>query len=100
MSNKKDIWVCPECGKRVEATESDYIDAGYPYCADCDCYMDRTDTASEQLQQTEKDACQFCLGAKGGTPGNENIIGGVVLCDDCHALLCQMEENDGIRIFL
>ncbi len=33
-----------------------------------------------------RDKCQFCLGHKGGTPGNENVIGGVVVCDFCTAL--------------
>lgn len=30
------------------------------------------------------DACEECNGTKGGTPGNENIIDGRVLCDYCH----------------
>ena len=34
-----------------------------------------------------RDACEFCLGAKGGTPGNENIVDGVTTCDYCHVLL-------------
>ena len=33
----------------------------------------------------EKDACEKCKGSKGGTPGNENIIKGRVLCDYCTA---------------
>lgn len=33
----------------------------------------------------EKDACEKCHGEKGGTPGNENIVKGRVLCDYCHA---------------
>jgi hypothetical protein len=31
------------------------------------------------------DACQVCNGTKGGVAGNENIIGGKVVCDYCHA---------------
>lgn len=34
-----------------------------------------------------KDACQYCLGAKGNVRGNENIIGGVICCDDCSVLV-------------
>ncbi len=33
------------------------------------------------------DECQLCLGAKGGVPGNENVVRGLVMCDYCHALL-------------
>lgn len=33
----------------------------------------------------ERDNCQVCMGAKGGTKGNENVIDGVVTCDYCHA---------------
>ena len=31
------------------------------------------------------DACTVCRGARGGEPGNENIVDGVVMCDYCHA---------------
>ncbi len=43
-----------------------------------------------------RDKCEFCLGAKGGVPGNENIIGGVIVCDYCDALLlrlCRPQET-------
>lgn len=30
-----------------------------------------------------RDNCRRCNGAKGGVPGNENVINGVVLCDYC-----------------
>jgi hypothetical protein len=30
------------------------------------------------------DACEICLGRNGGTPGNENNIDGVVMCDQCY----------------
>ena len=33
----------------------------------------------------QKDACERCHGARGGIPGNENIVDGVTLCDYCHA---------------
>lgn len=29
------------------------------------------------------DNCQVCLGARGGMPGNENVVDGVVMCDIC-----------------
>lgn len=31
------------------------------------------------------DNCQRCHGARGGAPGNENVVDGVVLCDWCSA---------------
>lgn len=31
------------------------------------------------------DKCSICHGSKGGVPGNENIVDGVVMCDYCHA---------------
>lgn len=31
-----------------------------------------------------RDNCMICLGARGGEPGNENIINGVAVCDYCH----------------
>jgi len=34
---------------------------------------------------TKLDACEECHGAKGGVPGNENIVDGRTLCDYCHA---------------
>lgn len=32
-----------------------------------------------------RDACQVCKGEKGGVPGNENIVDGIVMCDYCFA---------------
>lgn len=31
----------------------------------------------------QRDACEECRGAKGGVPGNENIVNGRTLCDYC-----------------
>jgi hypothetical protein len=28
--------------------------------------------------------CEICNGTQGGVPGNDNVIGGVVICDYCH----------------
>jgi len=33
--------------------------------------------------EPELDACTVCHGSKGGVPGNENIVDGVVMCDFC-----------------
>lgn len=43
----------------------------------------------------EKDNCAFCLGAKGGVRGNENVVGGVIVCDYCSALLHNMQKSPG-----
>jgi len=32
-----------------------------------------------------KCACQICNGGRGGVPGNENVIQGIVICDYCTA---------------
>lgn len=32
-----------------------------------------------------RDNCVRCKGAKGGVPGNENVIHGRAVCDYCHA---------------
>lgn len=34
---------------------------------------------------SERDNCEVCLGTRGGTKGNENVIDGVITCDYCHA---------------
>ena len=31
------------------------------------------------------DNCTVCFGANGGTPGNENWVDGILMCDYCHA---------------
>lgn len=40
------------------------------------------------------DGCKFCLGAKGGVPGNENVIGGEVICDYCTSLLMKIKDAE------
>ena len=56
-------------------------------------YYEHDQQAAEGGQErTGRSACQFCNGTHGGTPGNENIIGGVVMCDYCHALFLQAAE--------
>lgn len=51
-----------------------------------------------QYTGTLADACQFCLGQKGGTPGNENIVGGVTACDDCTVLIHRVMDADDNRL--
>lgn len=41
----------------------------------------------------ERDACQVCKGKRGGEPGNENLVNGVVMCDYCHSQWLD-ESND------
>lgn len=46
-----------------------------------------------RIAQNTTDKCQFCYGAKGGVPGNENRINGIVVCDYCHALYLQIRTS-------
>lgn len=48
--------------------------------------------ASQLASDPQRDGCQFCRGAKGGTPGNENRIGGVTICDYCTSLLRDIDK--------
>jgi hypothetical protein len=51
--------------------------------------LDRKDLAELRELITHsmegRDDCERCHGERGGVPGNENIVNGVVLCDYCHA---------------
>lgn len=47
-----------------------------------------------------RDHCARCRGKQGGTPGNENIIDGVVTCDYCHAALMRDRETKASAICL
>lgn len=38
------------------------------------------------------DKCHFCAGRRGGTPGNENIVHGLTICDYCHADIIKVER--------
>lgn len=44
-------------------------------------------TLEADAQTPGRDNCEFCLGHKGGVRGNENRIGGHVVCDYCTPLL-------------
>ena len=41
----------------------------------------------DMLDAKGKDKCEFCLGAKGGVPGHENVFNEVVVCDYCTPLV-------------
>lgn len=43
-------------------------------------------------RKPQKDACAFCLGAKGGTPGAENLFAGHLACDVCTVLLLDVRK--------
>jgi hypothetical protein len=44
------------------------------------------DAVTKNWERTfARDACQVCDGERGGTPGNENVVNGVIVCDYCHA---------------
>jgi len=40
---------------------------------------------NKELDLLMKDRCELCHREKGGALGNENVVGGVVVCDYCHA---------------
>lgn len=39
----------------------------------------------ERLWRLLPDKCEKCKGKRGGVRGNENVVGGVILCDYCSA---------------
>lgn len=41
------------------------------------------------------DNCEVCHGERGGVPGNENVVNGVIICDYCDYLQSnpQVEEE-------
>lgn len=41
----------------------------------------------------KRDGCELCKGERGGVPGNENVINGVVVCDYCSALLFPLPQE-------
>lgn len=41
-----------------------------------------------------RDNCEICSGSRGGAPGNENIIKGVVMCDYCSSDALQSGKID------
>lgn len=60
----------------------------------------RRNSVMEASPKEMRDQCQFCKGIKGGAPGNENVIGGVVCCDDCSVLATNIRDRvdpDGLH---
>ena len=48
---------------------------------------------------TAHDDCEICRGMRGGVPGNENIVGGRVVCDYCHVTAMREQiESDKQRM--
>lgn len=45
------------------------------------------------IKGNTKDGCETCQGARGGVPGNENIIDGKKVCDYCHADMMRNKQN-------
>ena len=40
------------------------------------------------------DHCEVCHGDRGGVRGNENVVGGQVICDYCHADKLEKENSE------
>lgn len=39
----------------------------------------------ERKRKASKDGCEVCGGTRGGVPGNEGVVDGMVACDACQA---------------
>lgn len=52
----------------------------------------RTSPRLQKILDSLKDGCEICGGAKGGVPGNENIIDGKRVCDYCHAEMLEKQK--------
>ncbi len=52
---------------------------------------------SEVRWSFKRDNCKMCLGSRGGCLGNENVMYGVVVCDDCSVLLGRDRPADPRR---
>ena len=51
-----------------------------------------------RLESTARSACEMCRGIKGGEPGNENVVNGVVMCDYCHSLHLKASDADPVWV--
>lgn len=61
-------------------------------------FGDRWPDRNYRIEYTGKgDGCEILTCQRGGTPGNENIIDGKVVCDYCHAEMMEArdEKNTG-----
>lgn len=76
---------CPRCGGYIEVKDLSYF-----------IRKEADKRKSPPKPPNLKDKCQWCLGAKGGVPGNENVIGGVITCDYCHSLWIIAVKVEGL----
>jgi hypothetical protein len=52
------------------------------------------ETVREMLYKAmHANQCRFCKGARGGVPGNENIVYGMTICDYCHSDIITVERT-------
>ena len=67
------------CAQEIDcACRGEGIHEGCPNGAPCP-----RELANMIRQLVIPDNCQKCHGERGGVRGNENVVGGVVLCDYC-----------------
>jgi cytochrome c5 len=79
MTNEERNSVIEECYEAARGTH--LLDKVHTYQQ----YWRGRAQAAEDVRKLKHDACQVCHGTKGGEPGNENIVDGMVMCDYCHA---------------
>jgi hypothetical protein len=48
--------------------------------------------SGDKTVTTGRDECEVCHGANDGVWGNENIIGGKIVCDYCHSRMMEREK--------
>lgn len=68
-------------GLLVQVDRGAHLDVGW-LCEDHKILLNKEMVPYRSVGQ---DACRVCHGTRGGVPGNENIIDGVIMCDYCHA---------------
>lgn len=63
--------------------------------ADQNCHIETIELHGKLPGASDQqlDNCQICKGAKGGVPGNENVIDNVVMCDYCHAAKIKSDQQ-------
>ncbi len=71
----------------VATTIVQWLATGVGQCVLFDAGYAHKPKTEETPPDKNSDSCRFCLGTKGGTPGNENLFNDVVVCDYCTALL-------------
>jgi hypothetical protein len=50
------------------------------------------------MSRKQRDGCEFCLGAKGGVPGNENVFAGHLACDFCTILIMDVRREAVMKV--